>query len=54
MDSLLWVANQINLEFCYKNRTPGSNPTKCGLSIGNLIEVDLENKSQRAQPILTS
>ncbi len=43
-----------NLKFCYKNRTPGSDPTKGGLSMGNVVKVDLEKKSQRAQPILTS
>ncbi len=33
--------------------TPGSDPTKGGQSNGNVAEVDLEKKSQRAQPILT-
>ncbi len=33
-----------NLEFCYKNRTPGSDPIKCGLYNGNVVEVDLEKK----------
>ncbi len=42
-----------NWEFCYENKTPGSDATKGGLSIGNVVEVDLEKKSQRAQPILT-
>ena len=43
-----------NLEFCYKNRTPGSDPKKGDLSMGNDLEVDLEKNSQRAQPILSS
>ncbi len=34
-------------------RTPGSDPTKGGLPDGNVVEVDLERKTQRAQPILT-
>ncbi len=42
-----------NLEFCYKKGTPGSDDTKGGLSNGNVVEVDLEKKSQRAHPILT-
>ncbi len=35
----------------YKDRTPGSDPIKGGLSKGNVVEVDLENNSQNAQPI---
>ncbi len=38
----------------YKDRTPGSDPVKGGLSKGNIVEVDLEKKSQSAQPICTS
>ncbi len=33
--------------------TPGSDPSKVGLPNGNVVEVDLDRKSQRAQPILT-
>ncbi len=43
-----------NLQFCYENRTPGPDPAKGGMSMGNVVEVDLEKKSQSAQPILTS
>ena len=38
----------------YKDRTPGSDPVKGGLSKGNVVEVDLEKNSWSAQPILTS
>ncbi len=31
---------------CYKIRTPGSDPTKGGLSNGNVVEVELEKKSK--------
>ncbi len=31
----------------YEDRTPRSDPTKGGLSIGNVVEVDLENNSQK-------
>ncbi len=37
----------------YKDRTPGSDPIKGGLSKGNVVEVVLENKNQNTQPILT-
>ncbi len=37
-----------------KDRTSGSDPVKGGLSMGNIVEVDLDKNSQRAQPILTS
>ncbi len=37
-----------------KDRTPGSDSVKGGLSTGNVVEVDLEKNSQSAQPILTS
>ncbi len=37
----------------YKDRTPGSDPVKGGLSKGNVVEVDLEKNSQSTQPILT-
>ncbi len=37
----------------YKDRTPGSDPVKGGLSKGSIVEVDLENNSQNTQPILT-
>ena len=41
----------------FKDRTPRSDPVKHvkgGLSTGNVVEVDLEKKSQSAQLILTS
>ncbi len=38
---------------CFKIRTPGSESTKGGLN-GNIVGVDLERKSQRAQTILPS
>ncbi len=37
----------------YKGRTPESDHLKGGLSIGNVVEVDLENNNQNTQPILT-
>ncbi len=37
----------------YKDKTPGSDPVKGGLSKGKVEEVDLENNSQITQPILT-
>ena len=37
----------------YKDRTPGSDPVKDGLSNGNVVEVDLENNNQNTQPILS-
>ena len=40
-------------EALYKDRTPGSDPVEGGLSKGNIVETDLENKSQNTQPILT-
>ena len=49
---LTWI--WLSLEFCYENKTSRSDPTKGGLSMGNVLEVDLEMKSQRAQHILTS
>ncbi len=50
-----FYANMVLAKFrvCCKIRTPESGPTKGGLSNGNVVEVDLERKSQRAQPILT-
>ncbi len=35
---------------CCSIRTPGSDPTKGGLPSGNVVEVDLERKGQKAQP----
>ncbi len=40
--------------FLYKDRTPGSDPIKGGLSKGNIAEVDLEKNSQSAQPITSN
>ena len=31
----------------YKYRTPGSGPLKGGLSKGNVVEVELQNNSQK-------
>ncbi len=41
-------------EVLCKIGTPRSDPSKGGLPNGNVVEVDLERQSQRAQPILTS
>ncbi len=41
-----------SLEFCYKNRTPRSDPTNGGLCMGYVAEVDLEKNSQSARHLM--
>ena len=50
-----FYAKMVSAKFtvCGKIRTLRSDPIKGGLPNGNVVEVDLERKSQRAQPILT-
>ncbi len=49
-----FYAEMVLAEFgvCCRLRTLGSDPVLGGLPKGNVVELDLERKSQKAQPIL--
>ncbi len=40
-----------NLFFSYENRTPGSEPTKGGLFIGNIVEVHFGKELNPFEPL---